>query len=616
MSDIQRLKDHVGDQAENIIARALGLEKTGGKYRCSNAAAHAHGDRNPSMGWHQAAHQFKCFTCDEKIDIYELHCREGMEHKDILALYGINPDASGGNGRKQYPQTTKVPQSTTGFTLEPLTTEGREYLRARQLHDETIDHFGIGSYQGRIAFPYYEQGRVVGVKHRKPGKVTPDEPKYLSAPGSHFGLFNKQNIDTQQTTLIICEGEIDCMVMHQCGHPNTVSVGTGANAVGQLLQEESRFLEQFLALIIVSDNDDAGREMDRRFIEHFGYRAKIVDKSLMTENDVNGEYYRYGDNVIRILVQSAMAKIEGLRDLDHAPYRGVSAIRGRYIATGLGQVDVALNDLAPQCVTLVTGRSNGGKSTFVNQVMANAIDTGNKVLLVNGEGSQELLINKFYQAVIGRDELYYKWRRVNKRNIKEPTKEALRLLQSWHRGKFRLFNKGDSALKTTSELFDMLALELKTEGINLVIIDNLMSVLSVDSADEKLHAQADFMQRCCDLAKCENSHIILVLHPNKSLMKASQMEFEQISGTQDLPNKADNIIAVRREYDDSTRTSGVHGEIAVLKNRYYPDLPVVPIHYEEATGLLLEVKEGQYVAYNFRWREQRDESDSPMAMPV
>ena len=43
------------------------------------------------------------------------------------------------------------------------------------------------------------------------------------------------------------------------------------------------------------------------------------------------------------------------------------------------------------------------------------------------------------------------------------------------------------------------------------------------------------------------------------------MDFEQISGTSDLYNKADNIITVIREYDTDKVNQGINGKIAVLK---------------------------------------------------
>jgi twinkle protein len=151
----------------------------------------------------------------------------------------------------------------------------------------------------------------------------------------------------------------------------------------------------------------------------------------------------------------------------------------------------------------------------------------------------------------------------------------------------------------------MLEYEIKINRYDLVVIDNLMSILSVQ-ASEKYEQQADFMQRLCDISKSYSTHIILVLHPNKTYRKGENMDFEQISGSSDLYNKADNIITVIREYDEEKIDSGISGKIKVLKNRYFADLPSIDTYFDKDTGLLLERDaEGTILAYNFNWDNNR-----------
>jgi hypothetical protein len=89
---------------------------------------------------------------------------------------------------------------------------------------------------------------------------------------------------------------------------------------------------------------------------------------------------------LRGMAQEEPTHIEGKRNLDEKPYRGIVKATGNYIPTGIESIDYAINDLAPGCVTLITGRMNSGKSAFVNQIIANAVSGNNKVFLVSGEG--------------------------------------------------------------------------------------------------------------------------------------------------------------------------------------------------------------------------------------
>lgn len=598
MSDIKDIKEKYGQAAESIIANGLNLTKIGKKYRCPNTYAHNHGDKNPSMSWDPKALQFHCFGCGMNIDIYGYYKDHlNYTHQEILRELGDNDDY----------KNTSMQQNRNTFTEElknitPITKECIEYLGSRGITEETINYFKIRSYKGNIAFPYYKYESIVGYKIRKP-IPKPPKPKMTSITGSKPYLFNAQNIEIS-SELILCEGESDCMVISQCGYKNVVSVGAGATSMTALLEQSKEFLDKFEALIIVSDNDEAGNKMDKIFIDMFGGKAKLIDKKLYQYKDINEEYYKFKEKKIIEIIESARFKIEGRRDLDRTPYKGLNAKTGKYIPTGLNTIDYAINDLAPGCVTLLTGRSNGGKTTFTKQIMANAIDKGNKVYLVSGEGDQEVLINGLYQCVIGRNEEYYNTVKINKRCHKEPKKEVLKAIQKWHKGKFTLFNKGESKLKTMDELFKMIEYEIKINKFDLIVIDNLMSVLSVQ-ASEKLEAQADFVQRCHDIANNYNTHIVLVLHPNKTYRKGESMDFEQISGSSDIPNKADNILNVIREYDQEKIDEGVNGKIEVIKNRYYPDNPSCETYFEEDTGLLLEIEKDtrNAIAYTFHWQQ-------------
>lgn len=597
IQEIQDIKIKYGQSAEGIISSGLGLIKKGKKYRCPNNFAHKNGDKDPSMSWDSKALQFYCFACGMKIDIYGYYKDHlNYTHDEVIReLLGTEDykNTSMQKGRDSFLEESKK--------VTPITDECIKYVKARGITEETIKIFNLGSYKGMIAFPYYRYESTVGYKLRKPLK-DPGKPKMLSLTGSKPYLFNVQNIDMDNPELVICEGEFDSMVIYQCGFTNVVSVGAGANSLVSMLEQAKNFLDKFETLIIVSDNDSAGQEMDKTMVEMFGDKAKLIDKKLYTMKDINEEYFKHGKDKIIEIIESARFKIEGRRDLDKVPYKGLGKSKGNYVPTGIKSIDYVLNDLAPGCTTLVTGRSNGGKTTFVKQIIANAIDKGNKVYLMNGENDTEMLINELYQLVIGREEKYYDWVQINKRRRKEPKPWVLEKLQKWHKNKFYIFNKGESKLKTIEQLTSMLETEIKFNQYDLVVIDNLMSILSV-SAAEKNEQQADFMQKLCDLAKNYNTHIILVLHPNKTYSKGQEMDFEQISGTSDLPNKADNIISVIREYDEETIASGVDGHIHVIKNRYYGDLIKVDTYFDEMTRLLLEIdKNKDILQLSFNWQ--------------
>ena len=398
---IQELKKEYGQSAEQIITNGLGLIKTGKKYKCPNSFVHRNNDRDPSMSWNPTALEFKCFGCNHRIDIYSYY-KDHLNYTNQEILGDLKDVESSRNSF--YSEIKKVGE---------LTKDCIDYIKLRGLTESTVKAFKLGTYNNQIAFPYYKFDTIVGYKLRQP-IAKPIGAKMTNIKGSKPYLFGSQNV-TPGEELIICEGEFDAMVIYQCGYKNVVSICAGANSIKTIFEQAREFLSNFENIIIVSDNDEAGNKMDKDATEILGRKAKLIDKKFYQLNDINDEYFKYGKEKVKKIIESARFKIEGRRDLEITPYIGISDSYGKYVPTGIETIDLALNDLEPRRLTLVTGRSNGGKTTFIKQAIANAIDKQNKVYLMNGENDSDMLINDLYKTVIGRDNKYYDTIKINKR---------------------------------------------------------------------------------------------------------------------------------------------------------------------------------------------------------
>lgn len=276
-----------------------------------------------------------------------------------------------------------------------------------------------------------------------------------------------------------------------------------------------------------------------------------------------------------------------------------------YVPTGFESVDKCLNDLEPKRTTLITGPSFSGKTTFVRQVIANAIETNNKVLWIMGENEINDELRRLYEIVIGRKKESYDIVKENKRYMKLPKKEVLVALKKWQSGKLRILHKTEAKLKNHTEMFELLEKELKTKKHNLIVVDNLMSVLSAKSF-EKNEAQADFMQACCDLAKIYDTHIALVLHPRKGA-ETKHCINDDISGTLDVPNKADNIIWILRSTEDE-KLDGIDGWIKITKNKKWGETETIKTYFDKETNSLSELKEGTATINKFNIEKYIDQT--------
>ena len=197
--------------------------------------------------------------------------------------------------------------------------KGMEYFRNRQLTDETMQHFGLGyanissndlvkhlkslgyndsqiidaglashdermgthdKFWNRVMFPIQDASqKVIGFG----GRVMGDgKPKYLNSPETPifdksrnlFGLNYAKN--ARAGYMIICEGYMDVIAMHQAGFNMAVaSLGTAFTA-GQAM-----ILKRYTDEVILSyDSDEAGTKAALRgigILREAGLKGKVLD---------------------------------------------------------------------------------------------------------------------------------------------------------------------------------------------------------------------------------------------------------------------------------------------------------------------------------------------------
>jgi len=146
-----------------------------------------------------------------------------------------------------------------GFTKEELLESGLVVSNKRGgLYDK---------FRNRLMFPVIDiRGDVVGFGGRVLDK---SEPKYMNTPETI--TYSKRRVlygmnlakKTKRPNIILCEGNIDVITMHQAGFDNAVaSMGTA------LTIEQIRLLSRFTKeLVLCYDNDNAGKEATRKAIE-------------------------------------------------------------------------------------------------------------------------------------------------------------------------------------------------------------------------------------------------------------------------------------------------------------------------------------------------------------
>ena len=129
-------------------------------------------------------------------------------------------------------------------------------------------------------------------------------------------------------------------------------------------------------------------------------------------------------------------------------------------------------------------------------------------------------------------------------------KNTAETINKWLDGKFWLYNN-DYGSKW-SQLFQDISECVENNGVQMVLIDNLMA-MQLDLYDgEKNEKQSLFINDLKNYAKQKNIHVILVCHPRKE-QSFQFLRKESIAGTADLTNLCDNLLISHRVGNDFER---------------------------------------------------------------
>lgn len=203
--------------------------------------------------------------------------------------------------------------------------EALSYLSGRGLSLPTIDRFRLGivespspkykSVAGWLAMPTLKGVGVVGFKfrciapecHTEAGEKHTGHPKYLTYDPQVMG--NVEALDNDLGVIVVCEGELDAMVLYECGIPAVALPGAGA---WKGHRHWRRLLKDFRTIYIIPDNDahlktNVGRQMAEEINAALPWSIIVDLPSLIADKktDVNNVYSTNGRTFVRSLVGMA-----------------------------------------------------------------------------------------------------------------------------------------------------------------------------------------------------------------------------------------------------------------------------------------------------------------------
>ena len=177
------------------------------------------------------------------------------------------------------------------------------------------------TFRNRLMFPVFDvRGNVIGFS----GRILGDgEPKYMNSPETP--VFSKSNNlfamnfakKSKLGYIILCEGNVDVVSMHQAGFDNAVaSLGTS------LTPEQARLISRYVNEVVIAyDNDGAGQKATARAIsilEKLDVRVRVL--TMEGAKDPDEFIKKFGPDAFRNLLEKSE---------DHVDYT-LRKIRDKY----------------------------------------------------------------------------------------------------------------------------------------------------------------------------------------------------------------------------------------------------------------------------------------------
>lgn len=546
---IEKAKIKLGDKNATFISELLNLEDFDDKNK--KAKCPYHKEDSASFVYNPKLYNMHCFGCQTTVDIIDVLMQQGLTFLDATKKLFEFAEVEYSFGEKNVKTRAKYryPHDEDGDKKQI-----NEYWGKRGISSDTLEYLNIGSDgKGNTVIRYYDTNDVLTmVKYRPANSIKKGDIKNWCQKDSDTTplLFNMNRINVNQPLLIV-EGEPDAMSAIESGYFNTVSVPLGAGNF-HWIEECWDWLEQFSSIIIASDNDEAGLKMRKECIYRLGsWRTKFVEypKEKVLEsgrkipiNDMNDTLQAFGSSyVMSMIINAKDIPVTSVTDFTDVDDLDISDMSG--VATGLSPLDKELIKIFFGTLTILSGRPGSGKTSLIDQTIANTIDDGTPVFMFSKEMPERMSANWFNFILAGRRNLVEK-------NTSEGEKyrvvsfEAKRKIREYYNKKLYIYK--DTESNSVEDVLKSMEDCVRKYGVKLLVLDNLM-MLDLDCAEtEKNTAQTKLVNELIKFASKFNVSVVLIAHPRKTQDMKADIEMYDIAGSSNIINLAMRSIGLRR----------------------------------------------------------------------
>lgn len=469
LDDLRRRAD-----IESTVSSYVSLKRKG---KILTGLCPFHNEKTPSFTVYPETQSYYCFGCGNGGDVITfIRNIENLDYMEAVKLladrHGVSMPHDGydsGLSKKRTEMYGANREAARFFHAKLYSPEGRqglEYFYSRGLTDDTIRRFGLGyapdswhdlenylvskgysqqllydanilrstvkngkryyydAFKNRAMFPVIDlRGNVIAFSGRRIHDADSDR-KYVNTSdtlvykkGSNLFALNFAK-KSKSDSIILCEGNLDVISLHQAGFTNAVAgLGTA------LTEEQAHLLSHYAGEIFICyDSDEAGQKATRKAINILGKTTLKVRIIHMTGGkDPDEIIQKFGAEGFKRCLDSAANDVEFSLLSERSKY-DISSPAGRsdylkaaaavlaslnspveldiYISRLSEEFSVNKDAVAAQVKIEREKRAKKQKNEFYREVRDSVINQGDKINKVNTQRTKALRAAKAEEILI------------------------------------------------------------------------------------------------------------------------------------------------------------------------------------------------------------------------